>query len=222
MLIERVNRETTAGMDVETFTIGFARRATQYKRLDLVFRNRERLRRISGKSGGLQLVLAGKAHPRDFGGKELIRRVFQAARDLAPEVRIAYLADYDLDLARMIVAGVDLWLNTPQKPLEASGTSGMKAAHNGVPSLSVLDGWWLEGHIDGATGWTIGSPSAASEGDESEANDLYDKLEHVILPMYHRERDTWLGVMRGAIAFNASFFNTQRMVQQYALSAYLK
>lgn len=220
-LIEYINQRTHAGFDAGAFTIGFARRATQYKRTDLILHDLDRLQRLAAKHpGGLQLVFAGKAHPRDQAGKDLIRRVAQVSKELHDNLRIVYLPDYDMAMARMIVSGVDLWLNTPKKPMEASGTSGMKAALNGVPSLSVLDGWWLEGHIEGTTGWSIGSPEPRSADDATEAHELYDKLEYVIIPLYHVDSGRWVDVMRHAIAINASFFNTHRMVQQYVLNAY--
>jgi starch phosphorylase len=148
-LIDALNTATNAGFDRDVFTLGFARRATAYKRPDLLFHDVERLRDVARRHGGLQLAFAGKSHPRDEAGKALIQRLFQWANDLSPEVRIAYLPNYDLALAVLLVSGVDVWLNTPRPPHEASGTSGMKAAHNGVPSLSVLDGWWLEGFVEG-------------------------------------------------------------------------
>lgn len=221
VLCDHVNRKTSIGMDYEVFTIGFARRATLYKRMDLIFSDMERLRGIANRVGKIQLIFAGKAHPKDWPGKGLIKKIFQAAHGLKDIVKIAYLADYDMELAKLLTSGVDLWLNTPQKPMEASGTSGMKAAHNGIPSLSVLDGWWLEGHIEGITGWSIGSRTAETEDERAQAREIYDKLEHVILPMYYENRENWVDVMRHTIAFNASFFNTQRMIQQYVLNAYL-
>lgn len=146
---------------------------------------------------------------------------------LAPEVRMVYLENYDLERARLLVAGCDVWVNTPLPPLEASGTSGMKAALNGVPSLSILDGWWLEGCIEGVTGWAIGDRPRDAEtepdGERSrrDADSLYGKLETVVLPCYYRNRASFINVMAHTIALNGSFFNTQRMIQQYALKAYL-
>ncbi|MEW6297039.1 MAG: alpha-glucan family phosphorylase, partial [Thermodesulfobacteriota bacterium] len=151
-LLQRVNRETNVGMDVDILTLGFARRATTYKRADLLFADPERLKKIAATAGGFQVIYGGKAHPRDYGGKELIKRIFQAKELLKRDVKIVYLENYDMDLTKLMSAGVDVWLNTPQPPLEASGTSGMKAALNGVPSFSVLDGWWIEGCIEGVTG----------------------------------------------------------------------
>ena len=196
----------------DAFTIGFARRATAYKRPDLLVRDIGRLKAIAAGCGPLQLVYAGKAHPGDASGAALIEAVFRAAAELAPQVQLVYLEDYDMELARVLVSGVDLWLNTPQPPLEASGTSGMKAALNGVPSLSVLDGWWVEGHIEGVTGWTI---DAADE-----LGSLYGKLQYAIMPLFYRSRERYLDVMRQAIALNGSFFNSHRAVEEYVLKAY--
>ena len=219
-LLQYVNREENAGMDVDVFTLGFARRATTYKRADLLFADSERLKRIVTQVGALQVVYAGKAHPQDQGGKELIQRIFQMKAVLKQEVKIAYLQNYDMDLGRLMTAGVDVWLNTPQPPLEASGTSGMKAALNGVPSFSVLDGWWIEGRIEGVTGWAIGE-DGRDGGDRSKVvSSLYDKLEHVVMPLFYRDRERFLDVMVHAIALNGSFFNTHRMMQQYVLKAY--
>lgn len=164
-LLAHVKQETGVALDENVLTVGFARRATTYKRGDLLFHDVERLRRISQKVGKLQVIYGGKAHPRDHGGKELIKRIFHAARALQNEVPVVYLENYNMTLGAMITAGVDLWLNTPEPPLEASGTSGMKASLNGVPNLSVLDGWWIEGHIEGLTGWSIGE--GVQEGLES-------------------------------------------------------
>ena len=204
-------------LEEDVFTIGFARRATGYKRADLFFRDSKRLEQIVKKAGKLQIVYGGKAHPRDSGGKDLIRRVFAAADRLSASIKIIYVENYDITWGAMICSGVDLWLNTPEKEREASGTSGMKAAMNGVPSLSVLDGWWLEGHIEGVTGWSI---EDNGDGEAGEAASLYDKLERIILPMYYDDPDAYAKVMRSAIALNGTFFNTQRMVMQYVFNAY--
>jgi starch phosphorylase len=221
-LVAEVNARANTGFDGDVFTLGFARRATTYKRPDLLFHDAERLRALARRHGGLQVVFAGKAHPRDEDGKAVIQRIVQEGRDLAPEVKVGYLANYDLALGVVLTAGVDVWLNTPRPPHEASGTSGMKAAHNGVPSLSVLDGWWLEGFVEGITGWAIGPPngSTAERSDADDAGDLYRNLEELILPLYRAEGDGWPRLMRTTIAFNASFFNTQRMLQQYVVMAY--
>ncbi|MDB4906581.1 MAG: alpha-glucan phosphorylase [Gemmatimonadetes bacterium] len=218
--LEEVAKRTGVTLDVNTFTIGFARRATPYKRADLVFSDVERLVRITEHVGPLQIVFGGKAHPHDGGGKELIHRIHEAARELGDRVKVVYIENYEMEIAAKMVAGVDLWLNNPMKPLEASGTSGMKAAMNGVPSLSVLDGWWIEGHVEGVTGWSIGS-AVDPEGDQSkDAFDLYMKLERIIMPLYYGLPYAYAEVMRHAIALNGSFFNTQRMVEQYVRNAY--
>ena len=221
-LFEEVTRRTSMSFDPAVLTIGFARRATLYKRADLIFADLDRLREIAKRTGELQFIFSGKAHPKDGPGKDMIRRVVSVAKQLHPHIRIVYLDNYDLALAQLLTAGVDLWLNTPQRPLEASGTSGMKAAHNGVPSFSVLDGWWIEGHIEGVTGWSIGpGPSEQGVDPAHEARELYDKLQETIMPLYYQAHGRWLDVMRQTITFNASFFNTQRMVQQYAANAYV-
>ncbi len=226
-LLETVRKKTGLKFDSEAFTIGFARRATGYKRADLILADLDRLREIAKNAGHFQIIYAGKAHPNDGGGKDIIRRIFQAKKALRKSVPVVFLDDYNLELGGKITSGVDLWLNTPQFPLEASGTSGMKAALNGVPSLSILDGWWVEGHIEGVTGWCIGESRRAVAGNapadnKAEAESLYAKLEGVILPMYYNDRAKFLEVMQHAIAINGSFFNTQRMVQQYITDAYLR
>ena len=224
-LIDEVHRRTGMSLKPDMLTIGFARRATLYKRADLVFSDPGQLMEIASTVGPIQLVFAGKSHPKDDPGKDLIRRVFHFARQLKDQIPIAYLENYDMELGKLLTSGVDLWLNTPLRPQEASGTSGMKAAHNGVPSLSTLDGWWIEGHIEGVTGWSIGpGPQDLHRQDaanEQDARELYHKLRTVIAPMFYRDRDRWIDIMRQAIAFNASFFNTHRMVQQYAANAYV-
>jgi starch phosphorylase len=225
-LVQWVNRETNAGLDVDVLTLGFARRTATYKRADLLFRDLDRLRGIAAKAGHLQIIYAGKAHPRDQEGKQLIQRIFRARDALKNDIHVCYLPNYDIDLALRLLAGVDVWLNTPLPPMEASGTSGMKAALNGVPSLSILDGWWIEGCIEGVTGWAMGERcGAGAEPDDRAACDatsLYDKLERVVIPLFYNDRDRFLDVMRHAIALNGSFFNTQRMVLQYVLKAYFE
>jgi glycogen phosphorylase len=219
-LLESVRQRTGVALGEDVLTIGFARRAAAYKRADLLFSDLDRLRWMTRQVGPLQVIYGGKAHPQDAAGKALIRRIFSAADEVGAAVRVVYLPNYDMALARDICAGVDLWLNTPQRPQEASGTSGMKAALNGVPSLSVLDGWWLEGHQEGVTGWAIGDGQGASEDPSGEVDSLYDKLERVILPLFYKQSTEFAKVMRSAIACNGSFFNTQRMVFQYLRNAY--
>jgi starch phosphorylase len=223
-LLDYVNRSTNAGLAMDVLTLGFARRATPYKRADLLFWDLDRLRDIAARHGRLQVIYAGKAHPHDGGGKELIARLHQIKAALTTrDITMVYRPDYDLALGKLVTAGVDVWLNTPQPPLEASGTSGMKAALNGVPSLSVMDGWWIEGCIEGVTGWAIGENARGLESSSERSKDamsLYDKLEQAVLPMFYGDRDRFLNVMLHAIALNGSFFNTQRMMQQYVVKAY--
>ena len=220
-LIAFVNHETNAGLNTEALTIGFARRAAAYKRLDLIFENTERLRAVRERAGRLQFVCAAKAHPSDDVGKEQIRRLIEVGNSLRPEIGFAFLPNYNMDVARLMTSGSDIWLNTPEPPKEASGTSGMKAAFNGVPSLSVLDGWWLEGCLEGLTGWAIGT-TAETNGRSEDSEFLYAKLEDVIAPMFYNDRGRFVELMRHTIAINGSFFNTQRMLQEYAVKAYLE
>ncbi len=222
-LIDYINRLTNYEFNKDVLTIGFARRATAYKRADLIFYDLNRLIDIASIKGQIQLVFAGKAHPKDTPGKELIQRIIDASRNLSlkKSIKIVYLENYNMDLGKILTCGVDLWLNTPRKPQEASGTSGMKAAHNGIPSFSILDGWWVEGCIEGITGWSIGSAANLESIEEEEADSLYQKLETEIMPAYYDKRSLWINIMRHCIAINASFFNTHRMVLQYVSNAYL-
>ncbi|MFQ6112721.1 MAG: alpha-glucan family phosphorylase, partial [bacterium] len=221
-LLRLVQGATKIKMDLNRLTIGFARRAAAYKRADLLFHDLERLTNIAKNK--VQFVFAGKAHPKDEPGKQLIQKVFQAMENLKGKVDIAYLENYDMNLGASITAGVDVWLNTPRRPREASGTSGMKAAHNGVLNLSVLDGWWIEGCVEGVTGWAIGpKPNEENLADYDESldvEDLYNKLEHVIIPMYYERRSEWIRMMKNTIVINASYFNTHRMIKEYAFRAY--
>ncbi|MGD8936677.1 MAG: alpha-glucan family phosphorylase [Thiogranum sp.] len=219
VLVDRVASLTSVRLDPELPVLGFARRMTAYKRPDLLFTDLERLRAIAQQSP-FQVVLAGKAHPRDAGGKQLIETLHRHMRDLQDVLPVVYLPDYGMELAQNMVAGVDVWLNTPLPPREASGTSGMKAAFNGVPNLSVLDGWWIEGCIEGITGWAVGNSEAVSDGED--AASLYRKLEQTVLPLYHQDRPGWINVMKGAITKNASFFNSHRMMRRYATEAYIR
>jgi glycogen phosphorylase len=219
VLLHEVTRATGVHLSEDVATLGFARRATEYKRADLLFSDLNRLRAIQKSGGPFQVLFGGKAHPRDESGKAMIRKVFEAAGALRDAIQVVYVSDYDLRWAQLFTAGVDLWLNTPHRPFEASGTSGMKAALNGVPSLSVRDGWWVEGHFEGITGWSIGYDEDPERHDVEIAS-LYDKLEHTILPMFYLQPQAYAQVMRSAIAVNGSFFNTQRMLSQYLLDAY--
>ena len=219
-LLERVELRTGVALQPKTLTIGFARRATGYKRFELVFEDIERLASISQKVGPLQLVFGGKAHPKDESGRAAIRNVFAAAQALKPLVEVVYVEDYDMEWAQYLVSGVDLWLNTPLRPFEASGTSGMKAAMNGVPSLSVLDGWWIEGCLEGVTGWAIGDGESSVPAPHEEAHSLYDQLERVIVPLFYGKPLAYGAVMRSAISINGSYYNAQRMLHQYVDNAY--
>ena len=218
-LFGEISRAFGVQLDPKLLTLGFARRASTYKRADLLFQDPERLRKIAREVGPIQLVYGGKAHPHDEGGKNLIRRVVGGASSLADAIHTVYVENYDMRWGRLITSGVDIWLNTPMRPQEASGTSGMKAAMNGVPSFSVVDGWWAEGHIEGVTGWSIGS-SEVAEDPSIEVAALYDKLEREIVPMFYGRPNRFTEIMRFAIALNGSFFNTQRMLLQYISNAY--
>ncbi|MEQ8845550.1 MAG: alpha-glucan family phosphorylase [Phycisphaerales bacterium] len=227
-LIDRVNELSGADFDLDTFTIGFGRRATAYKRLTLLLRSPKRLEEIAEKHDGIQVVLAGKAHPKDEPGQAMIVDVLRKAKRLK-HTRVVYLPGYNMHLCGLMVAGSDIWLNTPRPPLEASGTSGMKAAINGVPSLSTLDGWWLEGCVEGVTGWAIGKddfapgrkrkPPTTNTQDRTHAQDIYDKLDQAILPAY-QSRERWGDIMANTIALNGSHFTTQRMVREYVAGLY--
>jgi starch phosphorylase len=220
-LLDEVARRTGVRLEPSVLTIGFARRAAEYKRHALFFTDAGRLKSLVREVGPIQVIYGGKAHPRDAAGKAIIRRVFEAAGALREYLSVVYLEEYDITLAKYLCSGVDLWLNTPQKPQEASGTSGMKAALNGVPTLSVLDGWWIEGHIEGVTGWSIGDGWQSAPDTAREVASLYSKLEMVIMPLYYHRPERFARVMRSVIALNGSYFNTQRMIQQYLLNAYL-
>lgn len=219
-LLDHIKASTGTEFDADQIVIGCARRMTAYKRMDLLFTDIARLEAIAAR-WPLQIVFAGKAHPADDGGKELIARLHAMMRQLQGKVRIAYLPNYDMATAQRMVAGADVWLNTPLRPLEASGTSGMKAAFNGVPHLSVLDGWWTEACLEGVNGWAIGNDSStSSNGFDGVA--LYDKLEGQVLPAYYGERNDWMVLMKGAICKSAALFNSHRMMRRYATEAYLR
>ena len=222
-LLRYVNTKTGKDFTCDKFTIGFARRATTYKRHTLLFSDIERLKKINRKYP-FQLIFAGKAHPADGYGKHMIEEIFSYIEYLRNEIKIVYLPNYDIEMASRLISGVDLWLNTPQRPMEASGTSGMKAAHNGVINFSVPDGWWAEGCIEGVSGWRIGPTEVGNTSPEDlkeqEISDLYNKLEYVILPMYYDQRDRWLEMMDDSIATIAYYFNSHRMMQSYIIDAY--
>ena len=219
-LIDYVNQETHTEMNYDILTIGFARRVTAYKRADLLFTDIERLAQIG--NGKIQIIYAGKAHPKDEPGKMLIKRIIEIKERLEGRIKIIFLKNYNIDLALKLVSGVDVWLNTPQRPLEASGTSGMKASHNGVPNFSVLDGWWIEGHIEGYTGWSIGPSSDTATDLQKDADDLYYKLENIIIPTFYNDRRTWIRIMQNAIGKNAYYFNSHRMMRRYVTEAYIR
>lgn len=222
-LFQYVAEETGVTLDPEILTIGFARRSTAYKRGDLIFSDISRLIKLG--AGRLQLIFSGKAHPHDAAGKEMIRRIIEGTHALGGMVQAVYLENYNMEIASKMIPGVDLWLNTPMRPLEASGTSGMKAALNGVPYFSILDGWWIEGHIEGVTGWSIGADSKGTTPDRShdaeDALDLYHKLEKVIIPLYYQDRPGWIRLMKNAIGKNAYYFNTHAMMRRYVTEAYI-
>jgi starch phosphorylase len=223
-LIDFVNKTTDVGMDYDTLTIGYARRMTAYKRADLLFTDINRLEHIG--SGKIQIVYSGKAHPRDMEGKKMIQKIFACIKRLKGKIKIAFIQDYNMHIALKIISGVDVWLNTPLRPLEASGTSGMKAAHNGVLNFSVLDGWWIEGHIEGYTGWSIGpAPTEISPENninDIDAEDLYTKLKSTIIPAYYNDRKNWIRMMKDAIGKNAYYFNSHRMMRRYVTEAYIR
>jgi starch phosphorylase len=215
-LFETVKQRTGVELDPNVLTLGFARRVATYKRASLLFTDSARLEEIAEKLGGLQIIFAGKAHPADKAGKGLIRDVFSSAARLNnSKLRILYLENYDWELGEQLTQGVDVWLNTPLRPYEASGTSGMKAALNGVPSLSVLDGWWIEGCAENITGWAIED----LDHEANEAASLYDKLENAIAPLY-ANKAAWAQMQRHCLAVNGTFFNTHRMLGQYFANAY--
>jgi len=224
LLIDHVNKATNAGMNYDALTIGFARRATEYKRANHIFSDLEKLKKVNRK-GPIQIIFAGKAHPKDYSGKRLIEQIFSHIERLKDEIKIVYLENYDMVTAAILVAGVDVWLNTPLPPQEASGTSGMKAAHNGVMNFSVLDGWWIEGWIEDVTGWSIGphpeEQVSLEERNSIEIDDLYNKLEYIILPMFYNKRDEWIKTMKNSIGKIAYYFNSHRMMRRYVTDAYL-
>ena len=223
--IRKVNRI----LDPETLTIGFARRFATYKRGTLLFSDKERLKRlVNDTTRPVQFIFAGKAHPRDEAGKALIQEVYKFSREPGLENRVVFLEDYDSYIARRLVQGVDLWLNHPLRPLEASGTSGMKSAPNGGINLSVLDGWWREGY-NGSNGWAIGAEidnGTTEFQNEVDAGSLYQLLENQIVPLYYAKPDgklplAWLQLMRESIRSVTPVFNTQRMVKEYTEQLYI-
>jgi len=223
-LIDFVEKSTGVQLDPDVLTLGFARRATGYKRSTLIFSDLHRLLEVN-KRGKIQMVFAGKAHPRDAEGKRLIKEIFGHANQLKDQVKIAYLENYNMAMAAKLTSGVDVWLNTPIPPMEASGTSGMKAAHNGVINFSILDGWWVEGCVEGVTGWSIGPHPkefvTEEERREVELRDLYSKLEYLIAPTFYGDRDTWIELMKNSIARIAHYFQIQWVMRRYITEAYI-
>ncbi|HHT9130280.1 MAG TPA: alpha-glucan family phosphorylase [Candidatus Brocadiaceae bacterium] len=224
-LIDYVKNTVGVEMSPDILTIGFARRFTSYKRADLIFSNLERLLKVSEK-GRFQIIYAGKAHPKDTPGKDAIKRVVGLTKIINDNVKVVFLKDYNIQMALKLISGVDVWLNTPLRPREASGTSGMKAAHNGVINFSILDGWWIEGHIEGVTGWSIGpkplESSLTNINDTADADDLYNKLENTIIPMYYHDRNQWIKIMKNSIGKIAYYFNSHRMMRRYVTEAYIR
>jgi glycogen phosphorylase len=223
-LLGFVHNSSGLQLDIDVLTLGFARRATEYKRATMIFSDLEKLKEVNSQ-GGIQLVFAGKAHPKDEMGKSLIKDIYDCIDRLKGDIKIVYLENYNMEMAGKLTSGVDIWLNTPMPPYEASGTSGMKAAHNGVINFSVLDGWWIEGCVEGLTGWAIG-PSPDQRLNEQETRkrelaDLYNKLEYLIIPKFYQQRDTWTDLMKNSIGKVAYYFNTHRMMRRYATDAYL-
>jgi starch phosphorylase len=223
-LLDFVNEKADARMDIDTLTIGFARRATEYKRATMIFSDMEKLEEVE-RQGKIQLIFAGKAHPRDEMGKRLIKDIYGYIERLKNDIEIVYLENYNMEMAGKMTSGVDVWLNTPLPPYEASGTSGMKAAHNGVINFSVLDGWWIEGCVEGITGWAIGpcpdQGISEEERRKRELADLYNKLEYLIIPEFYGKRDSWIAMMKNSIGKVAYYFNSHRMMRRYATDAYL-
>src|SRR3990172_8842436 len=227
ILVGYVKESAGIDINVDVLTIGFARRFTSYKRADLIFSNLDRLLKICEK-GEFQILYAGKAHPKDTPGKDIIKKIIDFSKKVNDKIKIVFLKDYNIEMALKLVSGVDVWLNTPLRPREASGTSGMKASHNGVINFSVLDGWWIEGHIEGITGWSIGPKPIESSltninvNDAIDAEDLYNKLENIIIPMYYHDRNQWLKIMKNSIGKIAYYFNSHRMMRRYVTEAYLR
>jgi len=227
LLIQYVREASGVDLDPEILTIGFARRSATYKRADLIFHDIQRL--LSIGAGKLQLVFGGKAHPHDDPGKRLIQNIVQHCQELKGKIACVYLENYNMEIAATLIPGVDVWLNNPMRPLEASGTSGMKAALNGVPNFSILDGWWIEGHIEGVTGWAIGPEPGKQdllanqeEISDRDAEDMYNKLESIVLPTYYEDRTGWIRTMKNTIGKNAYYFNTHAMLRRYVTEAYIR
>lgn len=209
-LLGYANAQVQKALSRDVLTIGFARRAATYKRAHLLFSDIDRLINVS--QGQIQFVFAGKAHPKDDQGKDIVRDIVTNANYLYGKVKVIFLENYNMWLGRLITSGVDVWLNTPLRPNEASGTSGMKAALNGVPNLSVLDGWWAEGCKDGINGWAIGTPDEPN--DEADANHLFELLENNVIPLFYEQSTQWAAMMKESIKTGVQF-TAQRMIRDY-------
>ncbi|NOZ04284.1 MAG: alpha-glucan family phosphorylase [FCB group bacterium] len=209
-LLGYANSQTQKALSSDVLTVGFARRAAEYKRARLIFHDMERL--IAIGHGKVQFIFAGKAHPQDERGKQILKEIIQNANRLFGKVKIVFLENYNIWLGRLITAGVDVWLNTPLRPNEACGTSGMKAALNGIPNLSVMDGWWAEGCINGVNGWAIGDTETSD--DARDAAQLYDLLENDVIPTYYEDEKRWLSLMRESIRVGVRFTG-YRMIREY-------
>ncbi len=221
-LLDLVEQKTAQQLDLNIFTIGFARRVDGYKRPDFIFSDLNRLQYIARKFHGLQLIFAGKAYPDTESMEAIISKIYLLGKYIEGDLKVVYLPNYDMDIGKLMVGGSDIWLNNPIKPLEASGTSGMKAAANGVPNFSILDGWWPEGWVEQETGWSIGTDVGQASNHEIELNDLYYKLENEILPTFYFNTQKWLELQKQAIAIDGSYFHTHRMLGEYLQKAYLK
>lgn len=214
--------ETTGvRLDPDKPIIAYARRMTAYKRPSLFLHDLDRLRSIA-KNHPIQIVFAGKAHPADTEGGEVIQLIRSRADALSDVMQLAFLPNYNTDSAQKLVAGADVWLNTPRPPLEASGTSGMKAALNGTLNLSTIDGWWVEGWIEDVTGWSVGTDGNGDETDDQHADSLYDKLEHKVLPLYYGDKTRWTWMMKQSMSKIGAYFNSHRMMRRYANEGYLR
>ena len=222
-LFARILEVTGRQLNPDVLTLGFARRAATYKRADLLFSDMKRFKEVIA-TGEVQFIFAGKAHPQDDGGKKLLQRIIQVSKEVGKDIPIVFIENYNMEIASLLVQGVDVWLNNPIRPREASGTSGMKCTFNGIMNFSVLDGWWIEGWIEDVTGWAIGPAPSDDDHvnyDESQdAVDLYNKLEKKIIPTYYKNHEKWIEMMQYTIALNASFFNTARVVREYCEKAY--
>jgi starch phosphorylase len=209
-LLGYANSQVTKALDGDILTIGFARRAATYKRAQLLFHDMERLESLGAEK--VQVIFSGKAHPNDMEGKEVIRQIVSKSKTMFGKVKIIFLENYNMWLGRMITSGVDVWLNTPLRPNEASGTSGMKATLNGVLNLSVLDGWWAEGCRDGINGWAVGDPD--NPDDVSDADHLYSILENSVVPTFYNDKKKWISMMKEAIKTSVDF-TAHRMTMEY-------